>query len=129
MTLRKILGYRPHPAFNTLTQEIYECGHVRSTPAGETPTGIGTYRRCSKCVKGMPPEVDLPEVELAPLADADKPLIERMCMALMFHLRESEKARRKMAGDMPELDEAIIEAHKALDAAGFRIRRIRAGNG
>ncbi|HEB58183.1 MAG TPA: hypothetical protein ENJ01_03085 [Gammaproteobacteria bacterium] len=127
MTLRKLLGYRPHPAFQTLTQEIYECGHVRSTAEGETPTAIGTYRRCIKCVKGMPAEVALPEADLVPLGDEEKPLVERMCMALMFHLRESEKTRRQMRGDMPELDEAIIEAHKALEAAGFRIKRIQAG--
>lgn len=127
MTLRKILGYRAHPVFKTLTQEIYECGHLRSAPEGETPTGIGTYRRCIKCVKGMPAEVELPEAGLVPLGNQEKPLVERMCMALMFHLRESEKARRQMRDDLPELDEAIIEAHKALDAAGFRIRRLQAG--
>lgn len=120
MTDRRIIGYRPHPVFRTLMQEIYECGHVRSSPIEELELAEGQMRRCIKCVKGMPTDVSFTETSTRiPARNAETPLVERLCRVLAVHLRETERARAKTPGDYAETDAAIVEAHGALRQAGF----------
>ncbi len=122
MTQRRILGYRPHPAFKTLTQEIYECGHVRSAPTRELEHAQGQRRRCIKCTRGMPPDLSPEEMALLRPVQNDAPLLVRLCRVLAFHLNETETMRRQHGGELPEVDAAILEAHEALRQAGYRIQ-------
>lgn len=120
MVNRRIIGYRAHPVFKTLMQEIYECGHVRSAPADELELAEGQLRRCTKCVKGMPADVNFAEPQKrVRKEEGESPLLERLCKLLKTHLDETELARRKMSGDYPEIDAAIVEAYSALREAGF----------
>ena len=120
MADRRIIGYRTHPVFRTLMQEIYECGHVRSAPAEELELAEGQQRRCIKCVKGMPADVSFGETrQRLPEKNNETPLVERLCSVLTKHLQETELNRRKIRGELPDLDAAIIEAHNVLKQAGF----------
>ncbi len=125
MVERRIVGYRQHPAFKTLTQEIFECGHVRSAPTAEIEFAQGQKRRCIKCNKGMPSDLRAQELPSVNVPDVETPLLQRLCNSLAFHLAETESVRRQLEGDMPELDAAIIDAHKALSRSGFKVNRFK----
>lgn len=123
MVDRLIVGYRPHPAFKTLTQEIYECGHVHSAPTEQIEFAPGKRRRCIKCIKGMPADLRLSELPGMSIPETETPLLQRLATSLAYHLAETEKVRRSMPGNMPEIDSAIFEAHTALSRAGFKTHR------
>lgn len=90
MVQRKVVGYRPHPGFETLIQEVYECGHVRSVSLVDASNALASTRHCPKCVKGMTPEVAPDELQAVNGSTLSAhPLVMRLCQALDCHLQHT----------------------------------------
>ncbi len=122
MTLRKIVAHRVHPSYQSLAQEIYECGHTKSVKPKELGEIDVTRNRCVKCIKGMP--VDIPIAELKSLQGKDLGkmlIIERLYRCLDYHLNVTEKSRSSINGHFDSIDLAIADAHTVLQDAGFLI--------
>jgi len=122
MTLRKIIAHRTHPSYQSLAQEVYECGHTKSVKPQELGEINVTHNRCAKCVKGLP--VDVPAIELNKLKGKDLSkmlIIERLYECLDYHLMVTEKSRSSLNGNLESIDSAIDDAHTVLRDAGFLI--------
>jgi len=122
MTIRKIIAHRTHPRYQSLAQEIYECGHTKSCK----PTELGeinvTLNRCVKCIKGMAVEISASELQKLKGKDLSKMLIiERLYQCLDYHLTVTEKSRSSLNGNLDRIDSAIEDAHSVLRDAGFLI--------
>ncbi len=122
MTLRKIVAHRVHPSYQSLAQEIYECGHTKSVK----PQALGeidvTQNRCVKCIKGMPVDIPISELKSLQGKDLGKMLIiERLYRCLDYHLNVTEKSRGSINGNLDSIDLAIADAHTVLHDAGFLI--------
>ena len=122
MTKRILIAHRPHPRYQSLAEEIYECGHTRSVK----PQDLGEINvsefRCAKCIKGI--DVDIPLVELEKLKGKDLSkmlIIERLYQCLDYHLMVTEKSRSSLNGNLESIDSAIEDAHTVLRDAGFLI--------
>lgn len=122
MTIRKIIAHRTHPRYQSLAQEVYECGHTKSVKPQELGEINVTTNRCVKCIKGMP--VDINSVELQKLKGKDLSkmlIIERLYHCLDYHLMVTEKSRSSFNGNLQSIDSAIEDAHTVLRDAGFLI--------
>lgn len=62
--LRRIVGHMPNPDFPSLTVEILECGHWQR-PVTDFYGETNAYkRRCKKCGKGLPPDLQIEDDEI-----------------------------------------------------------------
>jgi hypothetical protein len=120
MTLRKIIAHRAHPSYQSLAQEVYECGHTKSVKPQELGEINVTQNRCVKCIKGIAVDISEAELKLLKGKDLSKMLIiERLTQCLDFHLNITEKSRSSLNGNLASIDTAIKDAHSVLHDAGF----------
>ena len=118
---RKVVGFRAHPGFETLVQEVYECGHVRSVPLVEAEDALATTRHCPKCVKGMTPEVALDELQAVNGSTLSAhPLIMRLCRALDCHLQHTLASHGILPDPSADLMRATSDAYQVLAQLGYR---------
>jgi len=125
MTLRKIIAHRAHPRYQSLAQEIYECGHTKSVKPQELGEINVTQNRCVKCIKGMAVEIPTADLQKLKGKDLSKMLIiERLYKCLDYHLMVTEKSRSSLDGNLDCIDSAIEDAHSVLRDAGFLIETL-----
>jgi len=125
MNLRKIIAHRAHPGYQSLAQEIYDCGHTKSVKPSELGEINVTKNRCVKCIKGMPVDISATELQKLKGKDLSKMLIiERLYKCLDYHLMVTEKSRNSLDGNLKSIDIAIENAHKVLRDAGFLIETV-----
>ncbi|UCE89229.1 MAG: hypothetical protein JSW10_13250 [Pseudomonadota bacterium] len=121
MVQRKVVGYRSHPGFETLIQEVYECGHVRSIPLVDVEDALATARHCPKCVKGMTPEVAPDELQAVNGSTLSAhPLIMRLCRALDCHLQHTLTRHGTLPKPGADLMRATSDAYQMLVQLGYR---------
>ncbi|MFV2060644.1 MAG: hypothetical protein ACC653_08150 [Gammaproteobacteria bacterium] len=119
---QKLIAHRAHPRYQSLAQEIYDCGHTRSVKPQELGEINKTTTRCVKCIKGMPVEISRSELQKLKGKDLSKMLIiERLYQCLDYHLMVTEKSRGSLDGNLEAIDSAIHDAHAVLRDAGFLI--------
>ncbi len=122
MTIRKLIAHRAHPRYQSLAQEIYDCGHTKSVKPQELGEINITTSRCVKCIKGMAVEISASELQKLKGKDLSKMLIiERLYQCLDYHLMVTEKSRSSLGGNLDSIDTAINNAHAVLRDAGFLI--------
>lgn len=121
---RNLVGYRPHPVFRTLVQEVYECGHAMSIRLNMLADSYRATKRCVKCSQHLPPDIDA--VELAALTGRSsdgRGTLERLYDTLAFHLARTESALA--AGEIAssaQRETEVRDAYAALASAGRLLR-------
>ncbi|UCE90472.1 MAG: hypothetical protein JSW10_06590 [Pseudomonadota bacterium] len=121
---RQLVGYRPHPVFRTLVQEIYECGHAMSVRRRVLVDSYRTAKRCVKCAQQLPPDIEA--VELAVFTGRSlegRGTLKRLYDTLAFHIGLTELAlANKELKESTQLDAEVREAYAALAVAGRLLR-------